>query len=326
MGRKEPQSIIEYGREVVGLERDALERLAQILDEKFENAVRLIRGMSPQGRVIVSGMGKAGVVGMKISATLASTGTPSFFLHPAEAVHGDLGRYNKHDVALLLSNSGKTEEVLRILPHLKRIGCPIVSITSDLESPLAKHSDVALPTGKVVEAGPLGLAPTTSTTVMIALGDALAMSVLSLREFSKEDYAYYHPGGELGRALMLVDEVMRRGEENCLVPETTICREALHQITKTKGRPGAASIVNTAGILVGVFTDGDLRRLLEEKSNFLDRPISEVMGKNPKTISAGKLAQEALKIMSEYKIDQLIVVDAGKKPIGLIDIQDLVAI
>ena len=325
MSNKKPaSSILAFGREIVAEESKAVSGLE--LDEQFENAVRLIRGMSREGRVIVSGMGKAGFIAMKISATMASTGTPSFFLHPAEAVHGDLGRYTKQDVALLISNSGETEEVLRILPHIKRIGCPIISVTGDSSSTLARHSDVTISVGKLTEAGPHGLAPTTSTTVMLVLGDALAMTVMSLRELSKEEFAYYHPGGNLGRSLMTVSDVMRTGEEHCIVREDMLARDVLHQITTTKGRPGAATIVSAQGNLVGIFTDGDLRRCLDQQADFLNAAISQVMGKSPKTISSDKLAQEALRIMTEKKIDQLIVVSEKGLPVGMIDIQDLVGV
>lgn len=320
------RSIIDYGKAVLSHEADAVSALSQSLGESFELSVKLILGLTPQSHLVVSGMGKAGFVAMKISASFASTGIPSFFLHPAEAIHGDLGRCTKNDVSLILSNSGETPEVLRMLPNLKRIGCPIISITSDPNSTLAKHSDVTLNIGKVDEAGPLGLAPTTSTTVMLALGDALTMAVMNEREFTPEEYAFYHPGGALGRSLLLVKEVMRSGEEHCVVSDKTIGKEVLHQITLTKGRPGAASIVDQSGRLVGIFTDGDLRRCLEREPAFLNHPISEVMGRSPKTISPEKLAQEALRLMSEYKIDQLVVVDSSFKPIGMLDIQDLISI
>ena len=321
-----PLSIREYGRKVLNDEAAAIAAVARMLDESFDHAVKLILGLSQQAHVIVSGMGKGGIVGMKISATLASIGVPSFFLHPAEAVHGDLGRFTKSDLALILSNSGETPEVVRMLPSLKRIGCPIVSMTGNPESTLGKHSDIVLSIGRLEEAGPHGLAPTTSTTAMLALGDALAITVVSEQECSPEQFAFFHPGGELGRSLMLVSEVMRSGNELCIVPEGMIAKEVLHQITLTKGRPGAASVVDSKGKLVGIFTDGDLRRCLEREPAFLDAPIEKVMGRNPKSISAERLASEAMRVMSEYKIDQLVVIDGCSTPVGMIDIQDLIGI
>lgn len=315
-----------YASQILKLEAQALEGLCDLLDADFDRAVELIMGMSPEGRVVVSGMGKAGFVAMKISATLASTGVPSYFLHPAEAIHGDLGRYTKKDIALLLSNSGETQETVGILPHVRRIGCPVISITSDKNSALGKHSDVVLRIGVLDEAGPFGLAPTTSTTAMLALGDALAITILKQREFSKEQFALYHPGGNIGRGLMLISDVMRKGEENCIVPESMKTRDVLHRITSTKGRPGAASVIDSTGKLSGVFTDGNLRRCLEKGDAFLDLPIKKVMGAQPKTIAPNQIAQEALRLMSEFKIDQLLVVDEDRRPIGMIDIQDLIDI
>ncbi len=320
------RSSCSYAAEILRLESEAIANLAKQLDGSFEQAVGMILQLPEQGRVVVSGMGKAGFVAMKISATFASTGVPSYFLHPAEAIHGDLGRYTKNDIALLLSNSGETAETIGILPHVRRMGCPVIAITGEASSTLAKHSDVVLSIGKVIEAGPLGLAPTTSTTAMLALGDALAMAVLERQNFSKEQFALYHPGGNLGRRLMLVSEVMRRDQENCVVPETMKTREVLHRITVTKGRPGAASMVDAKGRLSGVFTDGNLRRLLEDGDDFLELPIKKIMTANPKTISPEQIVQEALRIMSEFKIDQLIVIDSDRKPVGMLDIQDLVDI
>ncbi len=315
---------LAYAREILRLESEAVQQLIGKIDSDFELALDTILKIPTGGRVIVSGMGKAGFIAMKISATLASTGVPSFFLHPAEAVHGDLGRYSADDVALLLSNSGETSEILRILPNIKVMGCPIISITSSKVSSLAKHSDIIIETGVLVEAGPLGLAPTTSTTAMLALGDALSMCVLKERNLSREKFAFFHPGGNLGRSLMLVSEIMRKDEEHCIVPETMIAKDVLQKITSTSGRPGAASIVDAKGYLCGVFTDGDLRRCLKNDENFLQAPISEVMGRGPKTVNTDALAEEAIRIMKQYQIDQVIVVDSEKKPVGMVDIQDFV--
>jgi arabinose-5-phosphate isomerase len=320
------KDILSYGKNIVGLEAEAVNSVCGLIDSSFESAVKMILSIPSTGRVIVSGIGKAGFIGMKISATLASTGTPSFFLHPAEAVHGDLGRYAKDDIALILSNSGETPEILRILPSIKRVGCPIISITGSKSSTLAKHSEATLLIGKVDEVGPLGLAPTTSTTVMLALGDALAMTVLNQRGFSKEEFAQYHPGGALGRKLMTVAEAMRQGDEHAVARDNLLCKEVIHIISATKGRPGAAAIVNAEGRLVGVFTDGDLRRCLDLNSNFLNEPISEYMGRSPKTCKGSQLVEEALHLMSQFKIDQLLVTDEENHPIGTLDIQDVLSI
>ena len=314
----------DYAVKILLQEAKAIEELTKLLDDNFDHALATINEMPTGGRVVVSGMGKAGFIAMKFSATLASLGVPSFFLHPAEAVHGDLGRYTKNDVAFIMSNSGETPEILKLLPHLKKIGCPLISVTSNSSSSLGKHSDVVLMIGKHNEAGPLGLAPTTSTTAMLALSDALAMSFIEMRGMSHEDFARFHPGGDLGRSLTLVSDIMRTGEFNCVVPTNMKVREVIHQISITKGRPGAACVVDNAGKLFGIFTDGNLRRCLEKDSDFLDHPVSDYASQNPKSIHKDKLAQEALRIMSEHKIDQLLVLDDSGALAGLIDIQDLV--
>jgi arabinose-5-phosphate isomerase len=262
---------------------------------------------------------------MKLSATFASIGFPSFFLHPADAVHGDLGRFSRGDIAILLSHSGETNEVVRLLPTLKRFGGPIISITASATSSLGRHSDIVIEMGKCAEAGPLGLAPTTSTTVMMALGDALAMTLVYRRGFTKEEFAVFHPGGDLGRSLMLVRDIMRTGDSHCVVPETMLTRDALHKITQTPGRPGCASVVNADGYLTGVFTDGTLRRCLEHDTLFLEKPIGDVCSREPKTITSDKLAQEVARMIAELKLDQIIVINGERKPVGLVDIQDLLS-
>ncbi|NMC63763.1 MAG: KpsF/GutQ family sugar-phosphate isomerase [SAR324 cluster bacterium] len=309
---------------MIASEGDAIRELASCIDENFSRAVQMLLNMPQGSHVVVSGMGKAGIIGMKISATLASTGVSSFFLHPAEAIHGDLGRFSPNDIALILSNSGETKEILDILPAIKRFLCPIISITSNPDSALAKYSDVVLRVLREKEAGPFGFAPTTSTAMMLVLGDALCMALTKERGLSPEEFAVYHPGGDIGRALMSCGELMRRDDEHCVVIENTLAREVLHAITSTKGRPGAASVVDAEGVLKGIFTDGDLRRCLEKELDFLNKPISQVMGKTPKTIAPDRLAQEALAILNKFKIDQIIVIDEQKHPIGMIDIQDLV--
>jgi len=316
---------VAYGRSIVRDEATALSNVAELLDERFSQAVNTILSMEPGARIVVSGMGKAGFVGMKISATLASIGFPSFFLHPADAIHGDLGRCTKSDVALLLSNSGESDEIVRLLPMLKQFGTTIISITGRANSTMARHSDIVIELGKLPEAGPLGLAPTTSTTAMLAVGDALAMTLVNSKGFTREEYAAFHPGGDLGRSLMLVSEIMRGEGNHCVVHESLETRKALHAISTTNGRPGAAAVVNDAGALIGVFTDGDLRRCLEEQSNFLSQPIGSICSKNPISIQPDQLAQEACRVIQERKIDQVIVVNKDNVPVGLVDIQDLLS-
>lgn len=324
-GATPPQTqTLDQAREILEQEAQGILDLARGLNSSFSTAVEAILNLPCEGRLIVSGIGKTSFVAMKISATFASIGVPSFFIHPAEAMHGDLGKIGGKDAVIILSNSGETPEIVRMVPALKKIGCLLIAITSDSQCFLAKRSHIVISPGKVPEAGPLGLAPTTSTTAMLALGDALAMAVLLRRPISREQFAITHPGGTLGRTLMLVSEVMRKGDEHCIVKEDVLVREVLQKITSTKGRPGAASVVGQDGILAGIFTDGDMRRCLSQKTEFLDLPISNVMNRTPKTVGPNVLAEEALKIISEYKIDQVIVVDDARKPVGMLDIQDVV--
>ena len=316
-------NIVNTANNVIKSEIEALNNIKSSIDDNFIVAVKMLLELGKDSKVIVSGIGKAGFIGMKISATLASTGVPSFFLHPAEAIHGDLGRFRKHDIALILSNSGETEEVLKILPSIKIIGCPVISITGNSESTLAKNSDIVLSLNKTKEACPLGLAPTSSTTAMLVLGDALAMAILKEQNFTAEQFAFYHPGGALGRSLMKVSEIMRTDDKLCIVNENDVTKKVIQKITETKGRPGAAIIVNNDGILVGIYTDGNLRRNLSENNNFLEQPVKNVMGKIPKKIHPDKLIQEASRILREFEIDQIIVADEDNIPVGLIDIQDI---
>ena len=329
--KKPPLTVIngpsssERAREIIRLEAAALESVAQLLGQEFDECVKLILSSPSDTRIIVSGMGKAGYVGMKFSATLASLGLPSFFLHPADAVHGDLGRCTKHDIAIILSNSGETPEIVRLLPILKRIGVRVISITAIKNSTLGSHSDLTLQLGKLSEADPLGLAPTTTTTAMLALSDALAITLSVERGATPQEFALYHPGGSLGRSLMLVSHIMRVGDQNCIVHLKNSTSEVIHAISSTRRRPGAAAIVDDSGELVGVFTDGNLRLCLESGSGFLSEPIERVMSKKPKTVRADQLAEEAARVMQEHEIDQVIVIDEDRKPIGLVDVQDLLA-
>ncbi len=315
------RDVLQRGRAVIAAEAAAIGAVR--LDATFAEAVRWILGC--KGRVVVTGMGKPGFVAQKISATLASTGTPSLYVHPAEAAHGDLGRIAKDDVVIALSNSGETEEILRLMPALEKIGARIVAITGDRTNQLARRADLVITFGNVEEACPLGLAPTASTAVLLAVGDALAMAVLQSRAFDREEYALYHPGGKLGRGLMKVHEVMRQGDANPIVREDQALSAAVAVMTKTPGRPGATSVVGAEGRLVGIFTDGDLRRLVEQGEADFARPVSEVMGRNPRTIRPDALLVDAARVLREARIDQVPVVDGEGKPVGLLDVQDLLA-
>ena len=321
--------LLRLARQVLNLEAEAIRGLSDQLvgeqAEAFGAAVRAI--LDTRGMVVVTGMGKAGLIGAKISATLASTGTPSITLHPAEAVHGDLGRVRKDDLVLALSNSGETPEIKSMLGPIRRSGARLIAFVADKRSTLGSQADLVLELGAPPEACPLGLAPTTSTSAMLALGDALAMVVLEERGFSREDFARYHPGGSLGQRLMRVREVMRTGAELPLIPAGTTLRHALVTMSKTSGRPGAGLVIQPDGTLAGIFTDGDLRRLFDggglEK---LDQPIDESMGKAPKTIEPDALVDDAVRILRRHHIDQLAVCDPKGAPIGMLDIQDLLEV
>ena len=320
------KKLLDSGRSIVTDESTALAQLAEILDENFVTAAELILELKNNGHVIVSGMGKAGLIGSKISATFSSIGIPSFCLHPAEALHGDLGRFTKQDLALIISNSGETDEIIQMIQAVKKIGCPIVAITNSNNNTLAQHATVTIPIGQQAETGKLGLAPTTSTIKMLAVGDALAMAILEERNLSAQDFAFYHPAGNLGRMLIKTSEIMRQGENLCIVKESEIVSDVIKSYSSTKGRPGAAIVVNDKGILAGVFTDGDLRRLLDNDLELLTQSISKVMSSKPKVIGSDTLAVEASQILTSNKIDQVIVVDNENHPVGLIDIQDVIGL
>ncbi len=315
-------NIKEFVSSVLKREAGAILRLSERIGQSFEDAVNLI--LCCEGRVIVSGMGKAGLVARKISATFSSTGTPSFYLHPAEAIHGDLGMVTKQDCVIILSKSGETYEVLSMIDGLKSIGTKIVAITQNPDSSLARFSDCTIDIGDNDEVCPMGLAPTTSTTVMLACGDALAMAVLSLKGFNAEDFARFHPGGAIGKRLMRVETIMRRDERNPIVKIGTPLRDVIVTMTETPGRPGAAQIIDSDGRLVGIFTDGDLRRLCKEDRLDLDTPIEKVMCHTPKTVTLNTLLGECIALFKKYKIDQISVVDDQNRPVGLLDVQDVV--
>jgi arabinose-5-phosphate isomerase len=313
--------VLKRAKEVLQIEHRAVGMLIRRLDRKFEKAVVLI--VNCQGHVVVTGLGKAGIIGQKFSATLSSLGVPSFFLHPVEALHGDLGRVRGGDVVAVFSNSGETQEVSQLIPSLKKIGVKIIAFTGNIHSGLAKESAVTLDAGVESEACALGLAPTASTTVMLALSDALAIVVSEQKGVSRKDYAFLHPGGSLGKKLNVsVKDIMRTGKSNPVVKDTMKVKDVL--LTITGARAGAASVIDGKGRLSGIFTDGDLRRHLENGLDLKGYPVSKVMTPNPVTIDKEKSAGEALAMLKKWKIDELPVVDRARKPVGMLDIQDLI--
>jgi arabinose-5-phosphate isomerase len=309
---------LALARKVLETEAAAILSLVRSLDERFERAIDLL--FECRGRVIVTGMGKSGIICRKIAATLSSTGTPAFFLHPAEAVHGDLGVIQGDDVVIALSHSGETHEVLRVLEAIKRLGARLVALTSNPMSTLGQAADVALDTHVDEEACPLNLAPTASTTVALALGDALAMTLLVRRGFKEEDFASLHPGGKLGKRLMRAEALMSSGDAVPSVARDTTMRAVVAEMTRKK--LGMTCVLEGDGRLAGIITDGDLRRHMAAFSNFLDRPAADVMSVSPVTIPGRMLAVEALKILEERKISSLIVVDDGRVT-GVLHLHDL---
>ena len=304
----------------ISMERDAVNQLLERIDGSFDQACELL--LTCKGRIVVTGMGKSGHIGTKIAATLASTGSPAMFVHPGEASHGDMGMITPNDVVIALSNSGNTVEVLTLLPLLKRMGTPLISMTGNAESVLSKFADINLDVSVSEEACSLNLAPTSSTTVTLVMGDALAIALLEARGFSAEDFAFSHPGGALGRKLLLkVEDIMHAGASIPRVSKTTKLGEALLEIT-SKGL-GMTAIVDDKNTLLGVFTDGDLRRTLDQNLDIHQTVITEVMSRNCKTAKAGMLAAEALAIMDNGKISALVVVDDYNKPVGALHLHDL---
>lgn len=314
-------------KDVFKIEAAAIRALGKKLNRDFDRAVEAIYECA--GRVIVCGMGKPGIIGRKIQATLASIGVPSLSLHPAEAVHGDLGMVTRSDVVLSLSSSGETEEMLRLIPVVKKIGAFMICMTGNPRSALAAHSDIVLNVAVEREACPLGLAPTASTTAMLAMGDALAVALIQKKKLKPEEFALYHPGGELGRTLLKVKDVMRTGKANPIVREDMRIKDVLLAITNA--RAGAAAVVDRAGKLKGIFTDGDLRRAIETQTDVSMRLIREFMIHNPVTIGPDRLAVEALRVMrgenpKKRKIDELPVVNPRGMPVGMLDVVDLIGI
>ena len=320
MKRPDNRSILRWAKDTLILEAQAILDLNKRLDRSFIRAIQAL--LSCKGKVVATGMGKAGIIAQKFSATLSSTGTPSIWLHPAEAVHGDLGRVVRQDAVIILSYSGETEEVKILLPFLKKIGAKIISLTGHKKSSLARYSDVVLDVSVKREACPLGLAPTTSTTVMLGLCDALSTVLQKMKGFKEKDFALYHPKGSLGRKLLLkVEDCMRKGRDNPTVYENTLVSRTLLDITKA--RAGAAVVVDRARRVKGIFTDGDLRRHLGKDPDLARRKIKEVMTKRPTVVCCDMLATEAMRILEEKKIDEVPVIDKRGRAVGLLDVQDL---
>jgi len=314
-------SSIEQAKRVLTIEAEAILNLRDRIGKTFEQAVQIL--VRCQGKVIVAGMGKSGQVCRKISATLASTGTPAFFLHPAEGVHGDLGMIAKGDVVIAISHSGETEELLKILPMVKRLDIPLIAMTGKPNSRLAKTADIALDLSIKEEACPMGLAPTASTTTTLAMGDALAIAVLEARGFQESDFALLHPGGSLGRKLWLkVTDIMKVGDEVPVVSEDAEIKDVLFEMTAK--RLGTTGVVNKNGRLEGVITDGDIRRQLRADADFFKQKARTVMTKEPKTINKNALASKAIHTMETHKITALFIVDDKFYPIGIIHLHDLV--
>ncbi|MBI3784104.1 MAG: KpsF/GutQ family sugar-phosphate isomerase [Deltaproteobacteria bacterium] len=310
---------LRRARRVLAIEAGAIAALADRLDEGFDRAVQTLAAC--RGKVVVMGMGKSGIICRKIAATLTSTGTPAVFLHAAEAAHGDAGVFVKGDVVLALSSSGETDEVVRLLPLIKRMRVPLIAMTGKLKSPLARAADVTLDVGVAEEACPLGLAPTASTTAALALGDALAVALLERKGFSPSDFAVLHPAGALGRRFLKVDDLMHRDQEMPIVGLDTPFSQTLLEITHK--RLGVTGVVSKDGKLAGVITDGDLRRALERDGDLRQSRAGDLMTKNPKTVAAASLAEEALAEMERYSITSLFILDAACRPLGVIHLHDL---
>ncbi len=314
--------LLESAKRVLQIEAEAVLALADRINGDFSRAVEII--MAGSGRVVITGMGKSGLICQKIASTMASTGTPAFFLHPAEGIHGDLGMLMKGDVVVAVSNSGETEEITRILPVLKRMGLPLIAMSGKPGSTLARSGDVFLDISVKEEACPLGLAPTASTTATLAMGDALAVALLLRRGFKEEDFALFHPGGTLGKRLLLrVEDLMHTGSDIPLVHCALPVKEALFEITSKK--LGITGVADEAGNLSGVFTDGDLRRSLEKGFEILNRPIGELMTLNPKRVLRANLAAKALQLMEAHSITSLFVFETGEStiPVGILHLHDL---
>ena len=311
---------LDVGRRVLGIEARAVQAMVQRLDRGFSDAVDLLYAC--KGKVVVSGMGKSGLIGQKIAATMASTGTPSFFLHPAEGLHGDLGMLARGDVLIAISNSGETQEILQLLPFMERMSIPVVAIVGRMVSTLAKNSDVALDVSVAEEACPMGLAPTASTTATLAMGDALAVALLEKRGFKEQDFAQFHPGGTLGRRLLVkVRDVMHVGAELPQVKDTVSASAALLEMSAKK--LGMTTVVDRAGALAGIITDGDLRRFLQQGGDFSKVTAGTLASRSPKMIGPDELAAKAVEMMERYSITTLVVAESAKRIVGVVHLHDL---
>lgn len=317
---RKPGGSLDEGKRVLAIEARAVQALIERLDDRFAKAVELL--FNCKGKVVVSGMGKSGLVGQKIAATMASTGTPAFFLHPAEGIHGDLGMVGRRDAVIAISNSGETQEILQLLPYVERMGIPVVAMTGRMTSTLAKHSDVALDVSVSEEACPMGLAPTASTTATLALGDALAVALLQKRGFKEADFAQFHPGGALGRRLLVrVKDLMHAGPDVPRVEESVAGTTAMLEMTAKK--LGMTTVVDRTGALSGVITDGDLRRFIQRGGDFLKATAGELASGNPKSIGPDDLAAKAVEMMERHSITTLVVTEGDRKIVGVIHLHDL---
>ncbi len=313
------RSVLDSARRVLDIEEKSLSAVGSRLGEEFVKAIQILS--SCEGRVVFVGMGKSGLVCRKIAATFASTGTPALFVHPAEGGHGDLGMLMRGDLLVAVTYSGETEEIVRLLPAVKRLGIPIICMTAVKESRMAKRADAVLDISVKEEACPLGLAPTASTTVTMALGDALAVALLELRGFTEEDFALFHPGGALGRKLKIVRDIMHTGDDIPAVTDSTKMKEALFEITSKK--LGFTTVVDGKDNLVGVITDGDLRRLMEKEEDVLSLLAGQIMTKDPRRIEESALAARALQVMEQFEITSLVVVDGSDRTVGVIHLHDI---
>lgn len=321
--RNNPESasldILECGRNVLRIESRAVAALERRIDDQFAKAAEII--LAVHGRVIVTGIGKSGIIGKKIAATLSSTGTPAFFLHPVEALHGDVGMVLKEDAVICLSKSGNTDEVSELIPVLKKIGVPIITLTGNLRSALAQRSDVVIDVAVASEACVNDLAPTASTTAMLAMGDALAVALLEQRHFDSDDFAFLHPGGSLGRRLQKIDDIMFTGDHIPVVTPGAGLSEVISEITRK--RFGCVCVVNDDASLAGIITDGDLRRLMQSDKDLVGVRAHQIMNRLPKVVQTGSLATQALHIMEQHNILQVVVVDENKAPMGMAHLHDL---
>lgn len=313
---------IEIAKRVLEIESEAIKKLIDRLDENFSKAVDLV--YEAKGRVVVTGMGKSGIIGKKIASTFASVGTPALFVHAAEGIHGDLGMIVKDDLIIAISNSGETEEIITLVPSLKRFGNKLIGLTGNIHSTLAKESDIVLDVGVEQEACSLGLVPTASTTATLAMGDALAMALVEKRGFKKDDFAVFHPGGSLGKKLLLkVKDLYHTGAEIPIVKEGALLKDVIFEISSK--RLGVTAVVNGSNQLAGIVTDGDLRRLMEKKidNDIFNAKASQFMSKNPKTIETDDLASKALRIMEEFSITSILITDDNREPVGIIHLHDI---